>query len=419
MWRQRGTDSRGGAFPPAVVRVLSSQLLARHAGRWRCGAAALSVIASVTSCSAPDRADAIHAEPWVQGTSAPDPTRWVTSPTPLWDLARGPDGVLFAEVLDLAFDPAGSLVIADHQSARIHFVTPDGVPVHAVGGVGSGPGELRSIDGFGVSAGGRAWGYDAARRRLVVFGTNGGDTVTTSLHAMGILAWPMVVGMIAEDEFLVIETHRAMLAGPSGRLLRDSTRLIRYLIPPGTAPRMLPVATRPRDDLFIHPTGRRLVQLGFGPRLVVAVDPVRQLAYWGFSDSLLIERRTPDGVIETFVEYPARRDAVSPAARDSVLRLAEEMLADIANDLPGRLPAFQRLLVASDGSLWVKEYHASQAAPSRWAVFDTVGTLRRIVEMPAQFDLRAVNGDTAAGIAEDGSGEQFVRVLLLVEAPRQ
>lgn len=379
----------------------------------------LPLFAGVAACSAPERAHIPSEEPWVQVAEEAALSRWVAETVPLWDLSKGTDGVLFAELLDIAFDQAGSLVIADHRAARVHFVTPDGIPGRAVGRVGSGPGELHSIDGFGVSAGGRIWGYDAARRRLVVFGANERDTLTTSLQSLGSRAWPMVAGMVTDEEFFIIETHLPMLAGPSGKLLRDSTRLVRYSISEGRSARPQSIATRPREDLFIHPSGRSLRRVDFGPRLSVVVDPVRHRAYWGFSDALMIERWTPDGVIAPFLDHPVRTRAVGAAERESILRSAEQLTADVSNDLSERLPAFERLVVATDGCLWVKEYQPGQDGPTRWAVFDTVGVLRRIVDLPARFDLRAVNGDSAAGITEDRWGEQFVRVLRLVEVPKQ
>lgn len=379
----------------------------------------LPLIALLLSCAPPDSSHVITDEPWVEAADPGSLTRWAADPTPQWDLVKGADGEPFAEIQGVAFAPSGGLVIADHQTARIHFATPKGVPVRAVGRVGSGPGELRNLSASGLLEDGRPWAYDASNRRIVVFGDHDSLHLTRTMPRLGPDAWPMVVGGVAGPSLIVIERNFPMPSGwTSGTQARDSTRLLRLSL---TTLGVEPLTTAPRSEiLFLDGTrGPRTLGAPYAPNLSVAVDPGRQTVYWGFSESFVITRWRPELGIDTLISLAAARRPIKSKDLKSWFGKDAAMAAIIAGAEPTHMPAFRRLLVATNGWLWVKEYLPEQGGPTRWAVFDTAGTLRQIVDLPARFDLRAVNGDTAAGIAEDRWGEQSVRLLRLVEVTGQ
>ncbi|MFN2316323.1 MAG: hypothetical protein ABR602_06530 [Gemmatimonadales bacterium] len=327
--------------------------------------------------------------------------------------------MLLAQVLGMAFDGEGGLVVADRQTARIHFVTPEGIPVRMVGGTGSGPGELRNLHAFGLLEDGRPWGYDASNRRMVVLSTHDTLHVTHTMPRLGPHAWPSIAGGIAGPSLIVIERNFPLSAVlKPGAMVRDSTRLLRLSL---TTVGIAPLATVPRADILRLDGngGPRTHGVPFGPYLSVAVDPKRQTVFWGFSELFLIARWHPANGIDTFVNMVADRQPIESQDIKTWFGKDAAMAAISAGNEPTHVPAFRRLLVATNGWLWVKEYLPEQGGPTRWAVFDSVGVLRRIVDLPAHFNLRAVNGDSAAGMVEEDDGEQFVRLLRLVEVPKE
>ncbi len=161
----------------------------------------------------------------------------------------------------------------------------------------------------------------------------------------------------------------------------------------------------------------------FSPRIQVAVDYQRRYVYWGYPDSLAIDRWAPDKGVERVIAHEVVRRPIAPGAAAAALRESPTFLPVflpvLARYEPTHYPAFGALLTDGDGGLWVKEYEPDPSAASRWAVFDSVGTLQRMVRLPARFKLMAVRGLQVAGVAESWTGEETVEVWTLVQGPKR
>lgn len=353
---------------------------------------------------------------WVVGADAPGVSHWTVGPAPLWTLEAGHDGEPFSEVAGVAFRDGGDVLIADHRESRIHFVTTQGQPHGTVGHNGDGPGELRRLDNFGPMSDGRIWAFDPQARRYMVLGP---DTLTARVGSYRVGGWPRVIGAIGSSDLIILEHDFTNLAALTpGTIHSASIRLLRH--PLSGEPVEL-IASLKWGESLTHPEGgmNGTKPIPFSPRIQVAVDYQRRHVYWGFPDSLAIDRWAPGRGVERVIAHQVVRRPIPPGAVAAALRESPIFLPVLTGHEPTHYPAFGALLTDNDGGLWVKEYDPESSASSRWAVFDSLGTLRRMVRLPARFTLMAVRGLQVAGVADSAIGEEKVVVWTLVEVPER
>jgi hypothetical protein len=92
-------------------------------------------------------------------------------------------------------------------------------------------------------------------------------------------------------------------------------------------------------------------------------------------------------------------------------------------DLPPTIPIFDAILVAGDGSVWVRRFPENsfgvfdsrlrdhEPAPQRWIVFDSEGTWLGELTLPERFDLKAVSGTRLIGVSKDENNVESVHVM--------
>jgi len=357
---------------------------------------------------------------WVEGADAPAVSQWTVGSAPLWTLDSGHDGKSFSEVAGVAFDAGGDVLIADHRESRIHFVTALGQPQRSVGHNGDGPGELRRLDYFGPMSDGRVWAFDPQARRYMILGP---DTVTAHVASWRRGGWPRVIGAFGDSDLIILEHDFASLPTLTpGSIHYPSIKLLRH--PLSGEPAELIASLRFGESLT-HPEGgmNGTKTIPFSPRIQVAVDFRRHYVYWGYPDSLAIDRWAPGKGVERVIAHEVVRRPIPPGAVADALRRSPTFLPVflpvLARYEPTHYPAFGALLTDSDGGLWVKEYEPDPSAASRWAVFDSVGALQRMVRLPARFNLMAVRGLQVAGVAEGVLGEETVEVWTLVQVAKR
>jgi predicted membrane-bound mannosyltransferase len=98
---------------------------------------------------------------------------------PLRQFGRAPGGAqpppldeLFGP-RDAAFDPAGNLWVTDTGHDRIVIFAPDGTPIRAVGGTGSGPGQFDEPVGIAIAPDGTVYVADMFNARVQVLAPDG------------------------------------------------------------------------------------------------------------------------------------------------------------------------------------------------------------------------------------------------------
>jgi len=84
-----------------------------------------------------------------------------------------------------------------------------------------------------------------------------------------------------------------------------------------------------------------------------------------------------------------------------------------AMDVPTSLPAYGRLLVGADGSLWAAEQTRYPTIPSLWQVFSPDGHLLGEVVVPERFMLFQVGIDWVLGVGLDEVDVEYVQLYRL------
>ncbi len=370
----------------------------------------LALLVALSSC-APAGDDALTYRPWILDVG--EDVEWLTTiAQPAWILTEGADGQPFAEIQDAVIAPDGSIVVGDHREARIHFFTPAGAPIRSIGRRGAGPGEQRALDAIGLLADGRPWGYEASSRRLVVYGSTDSLTMTKPMPPLRPFAWPLVIGAIGDGGLVVVERYFPTFGLAPGRVGRDSTQLVLLSLIDWS---VRPFTTTAKSDIIVHAADGRMSTMGvpFGPFLSVTSDPGRKSVFWGFSERLQVLRWRQEFGIDTVLNLAMEHRQIEAGEVESRVARNPAMAKILAGSEPTQMPAFERLLVGTDGWLWVKEYEPEEGVPSRWAIFDTTGALRRMVHLPARFTLKAANATSVVGVFEARSGEESVRLYRL------
>lgn len=336
----------------------------------------------------------------------------------MWSLAKDAEGEEFVEIIGAASLSDSLIILADHRTGLLHYLSPSGHPIRRVGRRGSGPGEILSLDAFGLADSAGVWLYDASNQRLVIRGADGEHRRTQAIRfPRGANSWPMVVGMLSTGDLLLVERHLPIPMGQiPGSILRDSTRLLRYAPLNGTT---VPLDTVPSVDIFVSPRGSaRMYIAQYGPRLNVALSRVEDGLLVGFSDSLKVSFLGEDGISRDIVRRKFTPAPLSEAIREQSRRprgsgrYSSDELPDAF--VPRGLPAFGRIVTDGQGGIWLQEYQVDDSVQPKWAVFSRQGKLRGIVVLPPRFHLLLADGDEIVGIQRDDSGVEVVERWRLV-----
>lgn len=79
---------------------------------------------------------------------------------------------------------------------------------------------------------------------------------------------------------------------------------------------------------------------------------------------------------------------------------------------PATQPAYDRLLIDSEGNLWVQHWDVETEATS-WSVFSDAGHWLGIIEMPSRFRVTEIGSDYALGVLTDDLGVEYVHLYSL------
>jgi streptogramin lyase len=115
-------------------------------------------------------------------------------------------------------------------------------------------------------------------------------------------------------------------------------------------------------------------------------------------------------VTREMIEAARTRDLA--VAREQAERDRIEATYRPAN-VPARLPAFENLVAADGGELWVQGSSIGRAAEGRYVVLSASGTLIARVSVPAGFRITEVGRDYVVGVHRDDDGVEIIRVYAL------
>ena len=319
-------------------------------------------------------------------------------------------------VTDATRLPDGRIVVANAGSNELKVFNTDGSHAATWGGRGEGPGEFTSFAPTAVAL----WPGDSIGApnpwgtRLSLFdghGNHGRDVPLDAslLNVVDLLPGGMIFtsGSGGRHQETTGPSGLVRSRADWGVLASDGTLHASLGVFPGSE--YWPIVG---EDGTIaggrsHPFGRGTLGAAWGDLVAIGVQ-----------DSYEIKGFTTDGKLVRIIRRDG--DLEQPTRADQDAYFAEHFAdwPDFLNevrDMPlvDSYPAFAEILADLAGHLWVREYRASGAADPAWAVHDSEGRIRGLVETPADLEVFEIGEDYVLGLGRDELGVEYVQLWAL------
>ncbi|MGD2218245.1 MAG: hypothetical protein PVJ64_15915 [Gemmatimonadales bacterium] len=391
---------------------------------------AVTLTAAVTGCAEPDGGDrfAVRDSAGIEVVESRAPSTgvtaaWSVDEEPLLEIGveDGPPEYQFSQVEGALRLPDGRIVVADAGSREIRFFDAAGRFQSAAGRRGDAPGEYRQIIALGYGPGDSIWAFDYGNRRFTVL-TDAGEVART-LTLDPTLSNVGAVGRLANGSFVVREFWSS--AGGDAAairlgLVRDPAAVASYA-PDGA--RMDTIGLFLGREIYVGTEDGRGVMstplFAHGTSAAVHADEV----FVGDQQNFEVGVHSADGTLRRIVRLP---DVDLRVTGDDIERAIEQRLASVpevqrarmraqldAMDVPATRPAYGRLLVDSQGALWVGDYAPYPEDPVLWHVFDRRGRLVTALQVPDRFRVFDIGADWILGVWRDDFDVERIRLYQL------
>ncbi|MGQ0641338.1 MAG: 6-bladed beta-propeller [Gemmatimonadaceae bacterium] len=365
-----------------------------------------------------------------------------SSSVPQWTLSRAPvlklsgtetgDSLAFANVGHVRFLSNGGIVVGDNAANRLLLFDSTGAYLRSLGRQGDGPGEVRFVTSLNVLPGDSLTTFDGRLRRLTIWHPQRGFVRAIPVGGSSDESWPDDA-WLWRDSLVILRQHTITPLGaiPAGAGVRRwPTR--GHLTLHDTTGRVL--ATSPEFEAMYsgpHETGD--TRLPFSHRAFTAV--ARQRIYFGAGDRFSLSYLDANFAWAGEIRWPSQHEPLTAEEVAAVRSEAEALAvarmpldrarARLANSfasqiLPDERPSIGRVIVASDGTLWIERFEAVrlgaaiQKAGDRWSVLNSEGLPLGRVTLPANARLEAVRDTHALLVERDTLDIQTVTVRVIV-----
>lgn len=358
-----------------------------------------------------------------------DGERWLLASQPRLEIgsAGGELGATLFRVTGAVRLSDGRIVVANGGTSELLFFSSGGVLKTRAGGAGGGPGQFAPLLGFanimlGRTAGDSVLAYDWAGHKIVAFSPAGGFVRSVPLHEGdgGAIYGATGVGWL-EDGSLVARNMSfgddpRSQPGPEGRAIRPRATLRRF------APDGLLVDTIgvfPGDESFTafrstldkNGTGRMeasVAPVPFGRTFRAAVGA--DMVALGVTDRREVQVYGPGGALRRLVRGPGTPQPVVATDRNAWIKTYGG--AEPVAPFPATMPAFEDLVLDSEGCLWVEAYVPPGAlpGPSNWSVYDPQGRFLGVVAMPERLHPLEIGAEYVLGLWKNDLDVELVRL---------
>ena len=352
-----------------------------------------------------------------------DSDPWRIEPTPTLEIGTT-DGLAhyqFFRIEGLARLPGGEIVVADGGANEIRFFDSSGVFLSLVGGTGDAPGEYRMLSALGYGPGDSLWAFDYGNRRFTVL-SNAGETVRT-VSVGGWLSAVGPVGRLPDGSFVVKEGWGSGASSVPARGLRRDPVAVAVATPDGSS--WDTVGMFPGREVFVSlEDGRQVMSAPLyahntsaailGADVVVGIQDEMEVAEFSVDGTISrILRVLGENLRLTATEIERRRTEV-------LLSVPEDRRVEMARgiemmDIPRSRPAYGRIVVAGDESIWLAEESRYPAIPTKWTVISSDGFLLGEMTMPDGFSVFQVGIDWILGVGRDELDVEYVRMYRIVK----
>ena len=337
---------------------------------------------------------------------------WDIRPEQRWRLVEtlrigasdGDHPAVFGDIRNILVDQMNRMWVVDQLATEVRVFTPDGGFVRAIGRRGEGPGEFRRIGDAFHGANGEIWVEDVGRR-WEVFDTAGKWMGT---HRLPFHQGNMTRAWTGEGIFVLRHGGKAKFFQMAGGVLQPTSRE-----DPWPSNQLAVARSRPSVRFESEGPVPVVIEPGipFAPHASTFLGPALTVNYWRADVSGLgryeIRRANledgPNLVVTVRHRYePALiSDSVRRAAADSLLGRYTSGTSKLASDfdwtmIPRHYPAFDRIVVATSGEVWVRRTLPGGIAG--FDVFDRGGHYLGQPEVPNRLGSMRINVIGAAAI---------------------
>jgi hypothetical protein len=343
------------------------------------------------------------------------------------------DGALeytFSRIASLAVMEDGSIVVSDAVAQELRVYDANGSYVRTLGRRGEGPGEFASAPTIAGISADTVFAFDPRSLRLTLVSLDGELVGEVPLRSEGLGRVESIVrrddgtyvmqspwippdgGAVESHEMraeldsvaaLRTDAHGAFI--DTMRVMPDRTRARSMEVRTGGIVRVLQGPTPYSARVFIRSGGRHL--------LVARSDAVDLTLFDAASGGRIVIRvlgvQNPATAEEIVAHQEAAlQESASDGEIDPTVRLMNTAF------LPDRLPAFNNLLLETDGNVWVSLNELDASAGYDWLVLTREGDLLGTVHTPADFQVHHVGRDYLVGVATDELDVPYVRRYPLI-----
>ncbi len=355
----------------------------------------------------------------------------VLSEEPIWSVGiqgtepgGGSSAMMFERISGGERLEDGSVVVADEGAAEVRKFAADGAHLWTVGGRGEGPGDFEGLALLRNCSEGKITVYDRHLFRVTEFGQGG--------ELLGTWAVPFEEAPPYSDQ--------EVTCAPDGRIAYHTAG--EFPSEPGMVRWQVQVRwTSGASESHVlreHVPGPEKILDGssYWDRpwsKVLVLGATGEGVWMGTSDDHAMELIGWDGNVVRTLQWSG--DDLVATQEDAVQfleeltdgddeaekeRFARESWPDYEEVLPARVPAYSRLIVSADGSLWVGSWNGVTWWPRlprhpgrSWNIFDRSGTRTGQVTVPANMSVLDAGPDWVLVVVRDHLNVQSLAVYKL------
>lgn len=345
------------------------------------------------------------------------PGAWQLSGTPTLSIGvvEGDAEYQFTQITGLGRLPSGEYYVAQlNNPPQVRIFDQEGRHVRSIGREGQGPGELTGI-AWATALADTIQVYDFWSSRILYYGIDGAVLREIAITTLGGLPGRSISPSpgFTDGDMLARSNYLVQPDAPKG-VGRSTTFLLR-VAPTGELVDSFP--DMPDADYIgmadrntVIPFGRRTAVLAHDTALYVATGDMFSVDVYGSGGTLRASYRHAGDrrpVSATLIDALKAEQLAN--SRDDLRPRIERQFAD--SPIPELLPSYsRRMLIDSEGAVWVEHYLAPVDEERTWDVFDRRGAFAATISVPLQFMLRHVVGDEAIGVWTDNLDVQTVRM---------
>lgn len=327
----------------------------------------------------------------------------------------GLDSAPLFRVTDLLARPDGGVYIADAGNHRVVALNPDGSLEWRVGQEGEGPGEFEGLERLQDWKADTIVALDEARNTASFWTTDGRLVRTVTAHVPPpegksdyLLVRPGALrGVLPDGRLFVHGPTAAKRVGESG--LRRMKTAITLFAESGTVTRPFSL---PGPLLYeLSDPGRLpavLAPMSAGTPVSVAGFALNQDFVWARPDSFEIVLMDASGRAERIVRVRRSRTPVTSRIRSDYLEdWSPWFPVDEDIPFPSRVPAFDRVFVTSEGSVWSRRFDRHENG-EEWIRYDAASDSLDRFHFPPRISVMTASSRFAYGVRRTEMGVEHV-----------